>query len=549
MASYVTLWGSNDNNQLDPPFKLLKSVNNLNLESGGFDSFKTSVGYNHTVSFLKPFNAAQYALTGWGNNSYGQVSFGDKNFYYKDCEAGIETTYLLDIDGRIHGFGKDLIFTTLFDATGAILNWDFYYADLNKWPQGYLFYPKDFVKISPGSGYLLAIDKSGKITGWGGGYTESFNVVNHSKFNQINTIGKVLDVSAGFNHALVLFSGGLISGWGDNSSGQLDFPDQIFNSGVKISTKANYNLALGFQSPLITGANGDSDAVFKVKNIGFFDQSSQVTGIHIQYSLDRKDWYSYVVDDDFEYKESSLLTGASLPTDDLNYYVRLVEFYDNLIQNTGSTSIYNPAQEKFDLWSDYRVFGWGTGDPNMAQIPNILNNQRILDISAGYKTNLVLTDIPLSTGSPNLNPSSIPQEPVEVICDKLFFDDEVEDVGEPPPPPPPPPPEPGEEVTVNITFRVDMNNEIDSDNFNPSTEAVSVVPENNDAFIETDLEEVVGSPGVYQAVVSVTAAQNSSVYYYYNIVRLSSDTIEDITRTLVMPSTNTVLSTVLFNVP
>jgi hypothetical protein len=537
MASYVTLWGSNDNNQLNPPFKLPNSVNNLNLESGGFDSFKTSVGYNHTVSFLKPFNTTQYIITGGGDNSYGQISFADKNFYYIDCEAGIETTYLLDTDGRIHGFGKDLIFTNLFDATGFILNWDFYYADLNKWPQGYLFYPKDFVKISAGSGYLLAIDKSGKITGWGDGYLDSFNVIDHSKFDQINTIGQVIDVSAGFNHALVLFSGGLISGWGDNSSGQLDFPDQIFNSGVKISTKANYNLALGFQSPLITGANGDSDAVFEVKNIGFFDQGSQVTGIHIQYSLDRKDWSSYVVDDNFDYKESSLLTGASLPTDDTNYYVRLVEFYDNLIQNTGSTSIYNPTQEKFDLWSDYRVFGWGTGDPTMAQIPIILNNQRVLDISAGYKTNIVLTDIPLSTGTPNLNQSPPPPPAQEVICDKFFFDDE--EVGGI---------TPGPEVTVNITFSVDMNDEIDSLNFNPYIELVEVVPVDSENFNRSDLEESLSTPGVYEITIPVTALQNGSVSYYYSLVREASDDPEDITRDFTMPGVDTTLGTVLFNV-
>jgi len=536
MTSYVTLWGSNDNNQLTPPFKL-PNVGNLNLESGGFDSFKTSVGYNHTISFLRPFNTVQYILTGWGDNSYGQIYLADKNFYYKDCEAGIQTTYLLDVDGRIHGFGKDLIFTTLFDATGAILNWDFYYADFNKWPQGYLFYPKDFVKMSAGSGYLLAIDNSGKITGWGSGYSDSFNVVDSAKFNEINTIGKVLDVSAGFSHALVLFSGGIISGWGDNSSGQLDFPDQIFNSGVKISTKANYNLALGFQSPLITEASGDSNAVFTVKNIGLFNQSSQVTGIDIQYSLNRKDWSSYIVDDIFEYKTSTLLTGNSLPIDDTDYYVRLVEFYDNDIQNTGSASVYNPAQEKFDLWTDYRVFGWGTGESSMAQIPDILNNQRILDISAGYQTNLVLTEVPLSTGTPNLTQPSVPPPPVqEVICDKFFFDDEeIEGVI------------PGPEVTVNITFSVDMNEEIDSLNFNPSEELIEVIPVNNN-FTRSDLEESLSTPGVYEISIPVTALQNGSVSYYYSIVRSASDDPENIIRNFTMPGTDTILPTVLFNV-
>lgn len=532
MASYVTVWGSNDNEQLNPPFKLVNSVNNLNLVSGGFDSFKTSVGYNHTVSFLKPFNLNQYILTGWGDNSYGQTVFGDKNYFYKDCEAGIQTTYLLDIEGRIHGFGKDLVLTNLFDATGSILNWELYYADFNKWPQGYLFYPKDFKKLSAGSGYLLAIDKNNKLTGWGSGYIENFSVIDYAKIHELNQIGPIQDVSAGFQHAIILFSGGFITGFGDNTSGQLNFPDQIFNSGVKISTKANYNLALGFQSPLITEITGDSNAAFKIKNAGLVDKDEPVTGLHIQYSLNRKDWNSYVFATNLNYKEYTFFTGNSLPTDNIDYYIRLVEYYDNSIQNTGSTSIYNPAQEKFDLWTDYRAFGWGTGDPSMAQIPDILSNQRMLDISAGYKTNLVLTEIPLSTGTPPLQPGVLPPPPVEVICESFIYDDETS----------------FSEVTINITFRVDMNEEIDLANFDPETELVEVVPVGNTSFTRSDLTEMGGAPGVYEATISVTAIQNSTVNYHYSIVRIDSDEPEVITRGFTVPGTNAVLSTVLFNV-
>jgi hypothetical protein len=146
---------SNDNNQLDLPFKFPNSGQNPYLTSGNFEATKISVGYDHAIGFIK--SSGITFLTGWGGNNYRQTYVADKNFYYIDCEAGIETTYLLDSAFRIHGFGKDLMESDVGLATGTIINWNYIY-DNKSWPQGYSAYPRRFRQLSAGSGYLLAID-------------------------------------------------------------------------------------------------------------------------------------------------------------------------------------------------------------------------------------------------------------------------------------------------------------------------------------------------------------------------------------------------------
>ena len=102
-------------------------------------------------------------------------------------------------------------------------------------------------------------------------------------------------------------------------------------------------------------------------------------------------------------------------------------------------------------------------------------------------------------------------------------------------------------TTQNITFRVDMSFQTEQGNFDPLVDLIEVIPVGNTAFVQTDLEEVVGEPGVYEAVVSTSAPLGSTVAYRFNIVGADVDVPEDLTRNFDMPSTDTVLPVVYFD--
>jgi alpha-tubulin suppressor-like RCC1 family protein len=486
MDNFYAVWGSNENGQLEIPFKFPQtSVSTIPNVSGNLNILKGSVGYNHAVVFAEKFEGfTQNILTGWGNNDYGQITFSEgdsyRSYFYTDCEAGIETTYLLDSEGRIHGFGKDLIDSEVANETGVILNWNLYYND-DIWPQGYLFYPNNFARLSAGSGYLLATTTSGKITGWGtksdiitgqvtgnlrsgialnftgilnsGSYvsvrltgnwsgfrsvwTQSSNgvsftglnlynnniayrsglaiqdgglgpatyngyldkdknylrviltgrgstpatsgsgilgvlitgylgknwqdeslVINHNTFNKINSIGNITDLSAGYGHGIVLFSGttGLITGWGDNSFGQLNL-DTNYMSGFKVSAGARNGHAIGLKNPIINRITGTSSLTLFYQGTG-----RNVTGLQVQRKSGDSTWSS---------PATFLRTGTAI-TNGLNrlsglahvesynsiFYYRLEELISNGTRRTGAISSYKVSSSGFVL-DDYTLYQWG----------------------------------------------------------------------------------------------------------------------------------------------------------------------------------------------
>ncbi len=102
-------------------------------------------------------------------------------------------------------------------------------------------------------------------------------------------------------------------------------------------------------------------------------------------------------------------------------------------------------------------------------------------------------------------------------------------------------------TTQNITFRVDMNFQIEEGNFDPLVDLLEVVPVDNAAFVRTDLSEISGEAGVYEATVSTTAPLAGTVSYRFSIVGAEADTPENLTRSFAMPSTDTVLPVVYFD--
>jgi hypothetical protein len=102
-------------------------------------------------------------------------------------------------------------------------------------------------------------------------------------------------------------------------------------------------------------------------------------------------------------------------------------------------------------------------------------------------------------------------------------------------------------TTQNITFRVDMNFQIEEGNFDPLVDLLEVVPVDNAAFARADMTEIPGEAGVYEVTASTTAPLGGTVNYRFNIVGVEADTPENLTRNFAMPSTDTVLPVVYFD--
>jgi photosystem II stability/assembly factor-like uncharacterized protein len=362
MIQYLTVWGSNSNQELNIPERLGAPIGlNSNLVSGYRDISKFYLGNRHGVAskpssqnYFKPLYSGIYITgyekiiipinTSWGDNTFFQReinrTIGNLNFYYDKFDLGIDTTYAIDVQlGLIHGFGADLILSDISRLTGQIVNWTF--ADLNSSgiPAGNLaLYPRGFLDVKAGDRYVLALNSGKKITGWG---NSGHPVISGQRYTGINAYGNIREISAGESHALVLFENGFISGWGDNSFSQLGIPENILSSGVKISTKLNYNLAMGLKAPSFTNITGNNlnRTAFNITGIGWSDFDKTVTGLEFQFSSDRSNWNSFVFPTGLNARNFLSFTGNNFPTGNINYYVRLTEYYNSLDEQLGWRNI------------------------------------------------------------------------------------------------------------------------------------------------------------------------------------------------------------------
>jgi len=362
MNRYLTAWGTNSNYQLEIPYSVggKASINN-NLVSGlsYLNAQNISLGYDHGIVEYTSTNGYNYLFAWGGDNVFGERDL-KYNFYYKNFDAGINTSYAVDKNGIIHGYGADLIFSDVSLNTGEIINWPFInrvsslYIDNGGLPQPFSKYVNNIDSVSAGSGYLIALTVDGKITGWG---NSGNPVISGKKYTGINALGFVTGISAGYRHALALLSDGTITGWGDNSLNQLNFSTGLI-SGVKVSTKSNTNLFMGLYNPLIKRIN---TGFYNINSTGwrinYQNTGVKITGIIIQTSLDKTGWSDDLKTGQYLYTGNILSgTGAGYPLLSNNYYVRLIQLANSGQAITGGISIFNPITNISKLSSDYKIY-------------------------------------------------------------------------------------------------------------------------------------------------------------------------------------------------
>jgi hypothetical protein len=183
-------------------------------------------------------------LTGWGYNEDGQINIPlSTSGNISGVDAGPFHTLALFKDGRITGWGR---------------NW---YGQSNI-PNSIQYNVEDFSNSASNS--YVVLKTSGIITGWG-----SFFDFQKISFSGVTGFKKV---SASYNHGLTLNSGGVASGFGSNTYGQLNVPSAINGKVIGISAGGDHSIAL------VSGNNGNWVTGWGRNNVGQLNVPASISG-------------------------------------------------------------------------------------------------------------------------------------------------------------------------------------------------------------------------------------------------------------------------------
>jgi len=422
--NHTVVWGGNQDGGLNLPFSLGTGTYTTNLTSGLSNYNDISIGAFHGLAKHKYGNW----VTGWGANDVGQADVRSE-FNYIDFDAATETSYLVDTLGRIHGHGMDLFSSGMNQpvALANIINW--IYNQVNgSLPQSLTAYSRDWERVKGGTDYLLAL-RSGVLSGWGATGAGTRNPLSGAGLGDLAGSGYVVDFAAGYDHAVALISGGNIAVWGSDTESKLDLGRTIW-SGIKVSSKAYHSLALGMANPSATQV----DATGPDWQIHYTDTADPYTGLMVEYSRDNGvTWLGQTY---YASGASSPVAVTAWPDDDFANWVRVTQMYHNSgtppyvdyegifhsgerEDRVGSNFTFNSVAAVLDFLPDYRVHGWGGSSDVVSKIPSGVRNLHVIDIAAGYSSNMILTTV--QTGETFAPLPQLGDEPTGQACVGLTF--------------------------------------------------------------------------------------------------------------------------------
>lgn len=179
-----------------------------------------SAGQNHAAAI-----DAGNRLYMWGDNSCGQLGFGDTSSRNsptllkldetpENVWCGDKVTFVQTVTGKIYVFG---------DNSSGMLGMKTSTKYVLKPVNNRYLSDESISKIECGDGYVLAI-ASGNLLGWG---TNTANRLCNNEKNVVyptlisDTLSNIVDVAAGDVHVLALSKEGILYGWGSNVRNQI----------------------------------------------------------------------------------------------------------------------------------------------------------------------------------------------------------------------------------------------------------------------------------------------------------------------------------------
>jgi len=268
------VWGSNSNGQLGNGSSGANAEKNEPSQIGDNKNWKlVSAGKDHTVAI-----DTDNKLLTWGANGSGQLGNNsntgsnspvpirnDKNWV--QVSAGNNHTVAIDTNAKLWTWGSN--------SNGQLGNGNSGANEDSKIPVS-IEADKNWVWVSAGNNYTVAIDGSDRLWAWGSNSSGKLGLGNITadpeKPTLIGDTDKWLQVSAGNNHTVGIKTDGSLWAWGSNSSGQLgnnnssgttsqlNVPTQIGTdkNWAQVSAGNNYTIAIKTDGTLWAwGANNN----------------------------------------------------------------------------------------------------------------------------------------------------------------------------------------------------------------------------------------------------------------------------------------------------
>lgn len=205
-------------------------------------------GAGHTVVLKE-----DSTLTGWGDNTYGQLSFPESAKKVSQIAAGSHSTLIMYADSSIQTIGKkanDFSVTQASLVAGGTHN---IYAVIDTNNTHWIISPDTILQVNQkvkalavGENHTLVLFEDGSLQGWG-----------KNNFGQIDIpsdLPKVTAVAAGSNFSIILLDNGKLMAWGDSLYGKTKLPENLTDTKA-IAAGDNHVVALRQNGTVLVWGN------------------------------------------------------------------------------------------------------------------------------------------------------------------------------------------------------------------------------------------------------------------------------------------------------